>query len=128
MVGKEGVAEAFLGACRYHHHLHHHHRDDHHIIIILIIIPITINIIVFPMIVGAASSLAFNRFLPAYRYSSSFPLFPGSILHLTLKTKDLEIQEKGDGNTGLMLASREGHLPIISLLLLTTFQLCSFTF
>ena len=77
MVGKEGVAEAFLGACRYHHHLHHHHRDDHHIIIILIIIPITINIIVFPMIVGAASLLAFNRFLPAYRYSSSFPLFAG---------------------------------------------------
>ena len=74
------------------------------------------------MIVGAASLLAFNRFLPAYRYSSSFPLLPGSIVHLTIKTQDLEIQEKGDGNTGLMLASREG------LLLLTTFQLCAFTF
>ena len=106
----------------YHHHPHHHHCDGHHIIIILTIsltiIPITINVIVFPLLVGVASSLAFNRFLPAYRYSSSFPLLSRSILHLSLKNQDLEIQEKGDGNTGLMLASREGHLPIISLLLL----------
>ena len=32
--------------------------------------------------------------------------------------KDLEVQDKGDGNTGLMLAAREGHLPIVTALLL----------
>ena len=34
------------------------------------------------------------------------------------RSKDLELQDKGDGNTGLMLAAREGHLPIVTALLL----------
>ena len=39
-------------------------------------------------------------------------------IHPPLAPQDLELQDKGDGNTGLMLAAREGHLPVVSALLL----------
>lgn len=32
--------------------------------------------------------------------------------------QDLDVKEKGEGNTGLMLAAREGHLEVVSCLLL----------
>ena len=40
------------------------------------------------------------------------------VKHSSSQSQDLELQDKGDGNTGLMLAAREGHLPIVTALLL----------